>query len=267
MKITSEKRQSNERYVVQAVDRALDVLEAFHANEEASLNVISKRAGLNKSRTFRLLCTLSRRGYVERTPNGLGYTLGLKLLERAAHFRRDMKQIAHAQMDRLRNEFNETVNLGVIHNGKMLYLDILESSRPFRMAAIVGSQMPIHTTSMGKAMLAHARDEEIELLIKALETVDARKLKKELEIVRDRGVANDHEENEAGVSCIGAAIFDETERPVAALSISGPTGRMQKREREIGAKLLEACREISKTMGHTGNGRPRDAAKPTLKLA
>jgi IclR family acetate operon transcriptional repressor len=130
----TEKRASSERYVVQAVDRALDVLEAFQGSEETSLNAISKRVSLNKSRTFRLLCTLARRGYVERTPNGLGYTLGLKLLERAAHFRRDLKESAHPYMDRLRKQFNETVNLAVIHNGKLLYLNILESSRPFRMA-------------------------------------------------------------------------------------------------------------------------------------
>ena len=262
-----ERKISSERYVVQAVDRALDVLEAFHGNEETSLNVISKRVGLNKSRTFRLLCTLSRRGYVERTPNGLGYTLGLKLFERAAHFRRDLKQSAHNQMDKLRNEFNETVNLAVIHNGKLLYLNILESSRPFRMAAVVGSQMAIHTTSLGKAMIAHARDDEFASLTKALSLADARKLKKELEAIRERGFAQDREENEPGVTCVGAAIFDETERPVGAISISGPTGRMQKREREMGISLTDCCREISKSLGFTGVPRPRDGAKSMLKLA
>ena len=170
------KQVSSERYVVQAVDRALDVLEAFHGNEETSLNAISKRVGLNKSRTFRLLCTLSRRGYVERTPGGLGYTLGLKLFERAAHFRRDLKQIARGHMDKLRTEFNETVNLGVIHNGKMLYLSILESSRPFRMAAAAGSQMPIHTTSLGKAMMAHAHDDEFVSMTKGLSLADTRSM-------------------------------------------------------------------------------------------
>jgi IclR family KDG regulon transcriptional repressor len=262
-----EKRASNERYVVQAVDRALDVLEAFHGNEETSLNVICKRVGLNKSRTFRLLCTLARRGYVERTPNGLGYTLGLKLFERAAHFRRDVKQTAYPFMDRLRKEFNETVNLAVIHNGKLLYLNILESSQPFRMAAVIGSQMPIHTTSLGKSMMAHSRDDEFSNLVRSLAPAESRKLKKELEGIRERGYANDHEENEPGVSCVGAAIFDESERPAAALSISGPTGRIGAREREIGAALVAGCREISRQLGYVGTARARNGSQVPLRMA
>lgn len=261
----TERRISNERYVVQAVDRALDVLEAFHGGEETSLNAISKRVGLNKSRTFRLLCTLSRRGYVERTPNGLGYTLGLKLFERAAHFRRDLKQSALPFMDRLRKEFNETVNLAVIHAGKLLYLNILESSQPFRMAAVVGSQMPIHTTSLGKSMMAYSHEDEFASLVKALAPNESRRLKKDLDAVRERGYACDREENEPGVSCIGAPIFDDTERPVAAISISGPTGRMTTQEREMGVALTGSCREISRQLGFLGLGRARNGAKLSIK--
>jgi IclR family transcriptional regulator, KDG regulon repressor len=261
-----EKRTSSERYVVQAVDRALDVLEAFHGSEETSLNVICKRVGLNKSRTFRLLCTLARRGYVERAPNGLGYTLGLKLLERAAHFRRDLKQCALPFMDRLRKEFNETVNLAVIHNGELLYLNILESSRPFRMAAIVGSQMPILTTSLGKSMVAHSRNDQFSAVLKRLSPAESRKLKKELEAIRERGYAHDHEENEPGVTCIGAAVFDDSEQPAAAISISGPTGRMLSREREMGAALAQCCREVSRQLGFSGSVRARNGSQSLLKL-
>jgi IclR family transcriptional regulator, KDG regulon repressor len=263
----TEKRASSERYVVQAVDRALDVLEAFHGSEESSLNAISKRVSLNKSRTFRLLCTLARRGYVERTHDGLGYTLGLKLLERAAHFRRDLKQSAHPYMDRLRKQFNETVNLAVVHNGKLLYLNILESSRPFRMAAVVGRQTPILTTSLGKSMLAHSSGNEFRAVLKDLSTLESRRLKKELEAARDRGYAFDHEENEPGVACVGAAILDDSAHPAAALSISGPSTRMLRREREMGLALAESCREISRHLGYSGYDRMRDGSKRLLKLA
>jgi IclR family transcriptional regulator, KDG regulon repressor len=261
-----EKRTSSERYVVQAVDRAIDVLEAFDGSEETSLNVICKRVGLNKSRTFRLLCTLARRGYVERTPNGQGYTLGLKLFERAAHFRRDLKQCALPYMDRLRKEFNETVNLAVIHNGKLLYLNILESSRPFRMSAVVGSQMPILTTSLGKAMMAHLHDDEISLLLKNLPPADSRKLKKELDTIRERGYANDREENEPGVSCIGAPIFDESSKPAAAMSLSGPSGRILPREREMGAAIAHTCREISRQLGYAGTFAARNGLRAPLRV-
>ena len=81
------KRTTASKYVVDALDRALDVLEGFKDSEEVSLRDMSKRTGLNKSRTFRLLYTLSERGYVERTVDGQRYKLGLKLFEHATKFR------------------------------------------------------------------------------------------------------------------------------------------------------------------------------------
>jgi len=72
---------------------------------------MSKRTGLNKSRTFRLLYTLSERGYVERTMDGQRYKLGLKLFEHATKFRRDLKRIAQPFMRQMHARFNETINL------------------------------------------------------------------------------------------------------------------------------------------------------------
>lgn len=144
------KRNIDGKYVVEAVDSALDLLEAFRDSEELSLAAICQRAGLSKSRTFRLLHTLAQRSYVERTSDGLRYRLGLKLFEHATHFRRDLKQIAQPFMRQLHERFNEAINLAVLHNGEVLYVDLLESSRPFRMAAMIGSRMPVPPLHWGK---------------------------------------------------------------------------------------------------------------------
>src|SRR3989449_9908899 len=137
------KRSTSNRYVVEAVDRALDLLEVFRDSEDLSLNELCKRAGQNKSRTFRLLHTLARRGYVERAADGQRFKLGLKLFEHATHFRRDVKQIAQPFMRQLHRQFNETINIAVIHNGEVLDIDLLGSSRPFRLVAMSGSRMPV----------------------------------------------------------------------------------------------------------------------------
>src|SRR3989449_5191675 len=133
-------RTTDHQYVVEAVAKALDLLEAFRDSEELSLNEISRRVGLNKSRSFRLLHTLAERGYVEKIADGGRYRLGVKLFERAAHLGRDLRRIAQPFMRQLHEQFNETVNLGVIHDGEVLYIDILESSQAFRMAARAGSR-------------------------------------------------------------------------------------------------------------------------------
>jgi len=115
-------------------------------------------------------------------------------------------------------------------------------------------------------MMAHAHEEELNALLKTLSPNESRRLKKELETARDRGYAFDREENEPGVTCIGAPIFDDSEKPVAAISISGPSGRMSSQEREIAAALCHSCREISRQLGFIGLSRVRNGSKPALRL-
>jgi DNA-binding IclR family transcriptional regulator len=262
------KRTSANKYVVDALDRALDVLEGFKDSEEVSLRDMSTRTGLNKSRTFRLLYTLSERGYVERTVDGQRYKLGLKLFEHATKFRRDLKRIAQPFMRQLHARFNETINLAVLHNGDVLYVELLESSRPFRMAAMIGSRMPIHSTALGMAMLAHSPEHEIAAFLQQLTGPHSRKLKKELATVRQRGYALDHQANEPGVACVGAPIFDLTASAIAAMSLSGPVGRVLKQEKEIGATLMGFCREISRYMGFVGGpaGQTRGGSQASLRV-
>jgi IclR family acetate operon transcriptional repressor len=148
--------------------------------------------------------------------------------------------------------YNETINLAVLHNGEVLYVELLESSRPFRMAAMIGSRMPIHSTALGMAMLAHSPEHEILAFLQQLTPPHSRKMKKELEAVRQRGYALDREENEPGVACVGAPILDLTGSAIAAMSLSGPVGRVLKQEKEIGTTLSGFCREISRYMGFVG---------------
>jgi IclR family transcriptional regulator, KDG regulon repressor len=246
------RKESADKYLVEAVLKALDVLEAFQDSEELQLSEISKRVSLNKSRAFRLLYTLCERGYVERASDGHRYRLGLKLFEHASNLRRDVKQVSQSYMRKLQQTFNETVNLAVLHNGEVLYVDLLESSRPFRMSAMIGSRMPIANTSLGKALMAHAAEHELEQVLDTLTPSELRKLRSEMEIVRRRGYATDHEENEPGVACIGAPILNEAGVSVAAMSVSGPSVRILKQEREIGTTLASLCKDISRQIGFSG---------------
>lgn len=251
-------RTTNDPYIVEAVLRALDILEVFEGSQELSLHEISRRTKLNKSRCFRLLHTLASRRYVERSPTGQAYRLGTRLLDQAVSTRRDVREIAHPYLVRLRDQFNETVNLGLIHNGEILYIDLVESQRPFRMSAMIGSRMPIGSTAMGKAMLA-AMPKKVGTSLLSGHNVP-RNLQAELERVRQAGHAIDNEENEPGVACIGACILDGDGLAAAAVSISGPVHRILVREREIAKVLHTVCQRISEQLGF-------DAAKTPVARA
>ncbi len=261
-------RTTSGKYVVEAVAKALDVLETFSGPNGFTLNEISRRVGLNKSRTFRLLYTLAERGYVERSADGSQYKLGLKLFERAANVRRDIKDIAHPFMLELHQRFNEMVNLSVLDNGHVLYVDIVESTRPFRMSATVGCRMEPAKTSMGKAMLAALAAQDpaspYYSLLARLPRQRLQSIRRDLELVRQRGYAVDNEENEPGVACIGAAILNAAGRPTAAMSVSGPVHRILANEKKIAAALVAACRGASASLGFNGGS---GASRPASALA
>jgi IclR family acetate operon transcriptional repressor len=242
-------KESADKYIVEAVMKALDVLETFDGSQELALSEVAKRVSLNKSRAFRLLYTLCERGYVERGTDPHRYRLGIKLFQHASNLRRGVKEAAQAHMRRLQGRFNETVNLAVLHNGEVLYIDLLESTRPFRMAAMVGSRMPIADTSLGKAMMTFAEENELEAIFDTLTPAELRKLRAEMDLVRRRGYATDREENEPGVACIGAPILNEFGHSIAALSVSGPSARILKQERDIGTALAQTCKDISRQLG------------------
>lgn len=234
-------------YMVEAVLRALDVLEAFDGRRELSLHELSRSTGMNKSRCFRLLHTLVSRKYIERASNGEAYRLGTQRLDRAVGERRDLREIAHAHLVRLRDRFNETVNLGLIHNREVLYIDLVESQRPFRMAAMVGSRMSVESTAMGKAMLSRMCTDTVQSTMAG--RAIPRALTLELDRVRRCGYSIDDEQNEPGVACIGAPILDAHGSPAAAISVSGPVHRILEREREVAKALRSACGEISRELG------------------
>jgi len=259
---------SQNRYVVDAVAKAFDILEAFDTSDGLTLNEIREQVGLNKSRIFRLLYTMTERGYVERINNGARYKLGVKLLERAAYVHRNLKDLARGFMLQLQEHFNETVNLGVLDGlDEVLYVDIVESSRPFRMIASAGCRTPARKTAMGKAMLARLRLDDPATpeyaRAKELWPDQMDELRRDLEVIRRRGYALDKEENEPGVGCVGAAILDAGGRPVAAMSVSGPSHRILASEKEIAESLVDACARVSRTLGFGSNSRgtSRDIAR------
>lgn len=244
------------RYAVQVVGRALDVLEVLRdAGRPLGLQEIAARLDAAKSSTFRLLCTLEQRGYVERLGHERRYCIGPAWLtyRRDSPFQRALLvETALPVMERLWKAFEETVNLGVLHDGEVFYLQMLESPRPFRMAAQAGSRSPLHSTAIGKAIAAFLPDKEVDAIVqtRGLPALTPRTIvaaaawKRELSRVRARGYAEDKGETESGASCIGAPIL-VGQQVVGAISISGPTSRVQFLKPTASKALVEACATVS----------------------
>jgi DNA-binding IclR family transcriptional regulator len=250
-------------YQLHSLDRAVSVLEALSESDvPLSLAEICQRMNLHKSTAHRSLMVLERSAMIERTQENR-FRLGLKLYElgNRAVEQIDLRARVYPFFRRLAMQVGETVHLSVLQKTSVVYLDKVEPNRRVCMSSKTGTSNPVYCTSMGKAMLAFQSEETIEQIIAKIrfvrytrKTLCSREaLLKALERVRRRGYAIDDEEIELGVRCVGAPIFDDNHRAVAAVSVSGPSSRITAQSVPgIAEHLLRCCREISASLGlHT----------------
>ena len=220
---------SDGNYSIRSVQRVCDILDLVQAHPNGlSLVDFAAATDLPKSSVFRYLSTLEGRGYVERNEKG-DYRLGLSLSgERLETLTRRLTP----QLLRLRDQFGETVNLGMLDGSRVAYLEIVESKASIRNAPRPGEREYIHCTALGKVLAASRPREYVEAILRqegmAPRTVntitDVSAYLDELELTRQRGYALDDEENEIGGRCIAIAV-PRTKLPVA-ISISAPVGRL-----------------------------------------
>lgn len=264
MKETVAGRGKNSKpdYAPRLVERALRTLELF-AEHEGPLGItdLSRMLGLNKSTVHRILQVLVKRGYVTKDPQTRKYSLGYKILEISGALlnRIQLRNVAGAQMVKLANDTMQTVRLGILDQGEILYVDHAEGKDPIRLHIQVGSRGPVHCTAAGKAMLAFMDKEDVDLILAqhplrafTPNTItDPTDFKAELERTKKRGYAFSNEEFSPDVRAIAAPIFDFRGKVVGAVSLIAVSLRMQqKKSTGFARRVKEAAYDISKKMGH-----------------
>jgi DNA-binding IclR family transcriptional regulator len=173
-----------------------------------------------------------------------------------------LQKKARPYMEELCEKAKETVHLAVLKEGDIFYIDKIIGSHRITIVTSVGLRLPSHLGGLGKSLLAFFPEEELDKIIKGRELVkftkntitDLDRLKIALKKVRENGFAIDNEEFEIGLTCVGVPIKDFTGKVVAAISISGPTLRMNKDMMPYYTKLaLEAGKKISNVLGFKNN--------------
>ncbi|MGB7190226.1 MAG: IclR family transcriptional regulator [Acidobacteriaceae bacterium] len=250
-------RSSDEQYYLRSIGRALDVLDCFGGVNPLSLKEISLRVKLPESSLFRVLLTLEKHGYLRQEVDGT-YHLARKLIFGWLVVRADtLRETARAEMEKLANQFNETVSLAYLYDDRIHVLDSMESFHEIRMSNKPGRVLPPHCSAMGKAIVAFQdralsdRILEVYGLTRRTDATitDRRQLFQQFEGIRATGIAYDREESNTGGLCIGAAICPPDQQVVSAISISTPLVRMTRaREQEIRTAVSEAAVRIAKVM-------------------
>ncbi len=245
---------------IKVVAKTFEVLETLNREPKLSLKEITNRVAFPKPTVFRLLHTLQTLGYVEQDPNAQTFTLSSKFISFIDGSNRGSELILLAQpyMEKLRNEFKETVNLAKLVDDIPVYINILESTHSFRISDSIGDHASFHSTAIGKAIIAFLPENKPRELLKNYSfnrftkktIINISELEKEVAKVKKQGFAVDDEEGHDGVICIGAPIFDRDHHAFAAISISMPKVRAKKIILEkIKKELTKTGKKISEELG------------------
>jgi DNA-binding IclR family transcriptional regulator len=246
---------------VQSVDRAISVLEILARRGSAGVSEVAEEIGVHKSTAFRLLGALEDRGLVEQATDRGKYQLGFGILRLASAIPRrlDLVRQGRTVLDELAVTFGETVNLAVIQSHYAVNLDQARGSAAVSAQNWTGQLTPLHATSSGKVLLAHQPPESRKRLLDAAkltrftgQTLTSRKaLDAQLELALTDGYATTYEEFEDGLNAVAAAVRDHTGEVVAAVSVSGPAYRLDKRRiTALVDDLKVGVDRISERMGY-----------------
>lgn len=239
--------------------KALALLHALAAHGEVMKpGDLSRAAGVPKPTAHRLLRVLAESGMVREEERGT-YGLGPQCLVLGGAFLDglDLRREAREVMEEIFEKTGETCHLGIRDKDRVVYIEKVEGPQMVQLRSRVGLTAPPRVSALGKALLAHCADAEVDkVLERGAERrtehtiVDPQTLRSELAEVRRRGFAVDDMESEERIRCVASPVFDHTQRTVASLSVSGPEYRMPLEcPFEAGGLVREAALNLSQKMG------------------
>jgi DNA-binding IclR family transcriptional regulator len=244
-------------------EKLFHTLEIFTTYREGdlSLDQITRKSGLPKSTSFRLLSSLEKCGYLVQNKESGRYSLGERFFSLANSTLPYQRLIAIARpyLNSLMLTFAESVNLGIYDDGMVAHIFTIDSPKPYRVSATVGNRAYLHCTGMGKALAAYMDEPALRsVFLKyglpprtqyTLTTEEA--IFQDLAKIRETGVSHDNQEDVEGVECFASAIFGSDGTPVASMSLSGPMIRMRPQSDSMRAAVRETARRISFALGWT----------------
>lgn len=253
-----------EQNTVQALDRALGLLEILAKSSGMTLSELAVASDQAVATVFRALVTLQGHGMVEVEEPGQVWHVGSGAFRVGTAFLRRTKVVERARgpMDRLMRETGETANLGIEAGDEVLFLAQVETFNAIRAFFPPGTKGPMHVSGIGKALMAWYPAERLQGIMdrKGLERFTSlslssiESLQRDLARTRERGFAIDDQERAEGMRCVAAPIFNAYGEPVAGLSVSGPAFRMGLSDAtRYGTLVRQAADQVTEA---TGGERP-----------
>ena len=250
----------NKTYQVPAVVKALEILEYLGRNGESSFTEIHTTLAIPKSSVFQILTTLKSYGYVRHAGNSSKYSLGFRLFDLGtqAISRLDIRAEATPLLRELMMKTGQMSLLGIQDGNEGVYLAKAEGNQTIRIHSWEGMRFPLHSTALGKVLLAWQEEEELAAFLQKAELTRYTEktitrpeaLKKHLRQIRKQGWALDDQEDELNIRCVGAPVRNIQDEVVAAVTICGLASEMNgARMKKFPALVTETARQMSLKIG------------------
>jgi DNA-binding IclR family transcriptional regulator len=253
---------------VGVISKVLLILEALQTSSAGlTLTAICEDTGINKSTAHRFLRHLERENYLLRTEAG-AYLIGPRLtrMSACANMSATLQAVARPILAELWRSTQETVNLGVLDQGTLLYVDVMESPHEFRLVSRIGTRRSLHVAALGKVLTAFLPATEYERVLSGIifqqmtpKTIaNLTQLRSELDRIRRQGYAIDNEEALLGCRCVSAPIFNNDGIAIGALSVSAPVTRLTLTQLPaLAATVRASANNVSRAMGFSSQRQRR----------
>jgi IclR family transcriptional regulator, KDG regulon repressor len=240
---------------------SLRALECLVERGEVGVSEIARHLDVTVGTGHRILVTLVEMGFAEQNPQTRRYRPSGKILSLAHQMRGrvNVRDRVHLHLVELMQEVRESVHLAVLDNGEVLYVDKVASDQPFGIEFRVGTRLPVHSTALGKALVAFDDSLDIDALLdvaadpsSGVQAPTRQKLIKALKVVRNEGVAEDRGEYLADVRCVAAPIRGVNGTVVAAIDVSAPRSRFDRAREQLRAEVQQSAERISEQLRQLG---------------
>jgi DNA-binding IclR family transcriptional regulator len=257
---------SQNRYLITSAYRTLEILRAFSVSPHRfSLAELVAALKMDKGQTYRSLKTLEEAGFIRANEDGrFSLTPLLNVLSVAAISGQSasLAEVAAPQLSRLSDETGESVHLFALVGKRAVCVGLRDSKHPIRLSAALGNAAPLHAGASPKAILAYLPEAEQARVVAEVASyprytertlADPAALEAELERTRRRGYAVSDEDVDAGARGVGAPIFDLAGRVVGAISVGGPSYRVDDAQlRSFSTLIVQGAQAISRQLGYAG---------------
>lgn len=256
----------NSPYVITSALKTLHVLQAFAEPPYAfTLADLADRLDMDRNQIYRSLKTLEEAGMIDSNRDGafhLGQAASMLGTVASRHQSRNIIDVAKPFLDHLSEATQETVHLMITKGDHVVCIDERESPLGIRLASVLGITAPLHAGATAKAVLAHLNPTRIERVLADLDqlpkytghtTTHRDDLRHELDLIRERGYALSDGDFDPSARGVGAPIFNVSGEPIGAVSVGGPTFRIDDdRVVQLAQLVIAAARNIGRQYASTG---------------